>query len=52
LRSGIDSSGKTGGVFLLMRSTDHAPVYHLRAVVDRLSPMVPTVSWTDDVVEI
>jgi hypothetical protein len=36
----------------LMRSRDHAPVYHLRAVVDRISPMVPPVSWTDDVVEI
>jgi hypothetical protein len=36
----------------LMRSTDHSPVYHLRAVVDRLSPMAPTVWWTDNVVEI
>jgi hypothetical protein len=36
----------------LMRSADHAPVYHLRAVVDRVSPVAPNASWTDDVVEI
>jgi hypothetical protein len=36
----------------LMRSKDHAPVYHLRAVVDRHTPAVPIESWADDVVEI
>ena len=36
----------------LMRSRDHAPVYHLRGVVDRTSPMVPKVAWTNDVIEI
>jgi len=36
----------------LMRSKDHAPVYHLRAVVDRNTPAVPIESWADDVVEI
>ncbi len=36
----------------LMRSKNHAPIYHLRAIVDRKTPMAPTVAWTDDVVEI
>jgi hypothetical protein len=36
----------------LMRSEGHTPAYHLRAVVDHLAPMLPPVSWTDDVVEI
>lgn len=36
----------------LMRPKDHAPVYHLRAIVDRLPPIAPTVSGADDVIEI
>jgi hypothetical protein len=35
----------------LMRSKDHAPVYHLRAVVSRPSN-APNLSRADDIVEI
>jgi hypothetical protein len=35
----------------LMRSRDHAPIYHLRAVVSRASS-APTLSCADDLIEI